>query len=219
MADYNSNYTGQEIDEAVGNAPLVLHLINSDQGWHIDAQYADVLSAITAGRIVFLCYPGDGGSPMYVYAGIQDVGADTEKITFMSGTISDEERILNWVAWYKDGNVSMYTIERDRNFWIGLTPTSPDFSGTTDDTGAEALNALQNGKNIWFDIDALGVVFPATMFALFDTNNDGIPDSVSCGAIVPYNVSGQDVLIKIVTSPDASQTYSTTIYPLTPMST
>ena len=217
MDDYNSNYTGQEIDEAVGNAPLVLHLIDGDQGLHIDAQYADVLSAIIAGRSVFLCYPGYGGSPMYVYAGIQDSGADTERITFMSGTSSDEERILNWVYWYKDENVSMYTIKRDKDFWIDLTPTAPDFSGTTGVTGGDAFNALQNGKNIVFAIDALGVIFPATMFALVDTNNDGIPDSVSCGAIVPYNVSGQDVLIKIVTSPDASLTYSTTIYPLTPM--
>lgn len=95
-------------------------------------------------------------------------------------------------------------------FVINLTPTALDYSGTMDKTPAEITEAVKRGDTIQFQIPSMGAeIFPQQLIESGD-------NAIVAGQIV-YNANGQDVLINIVTSPSSS-TYTTTIFPLTPMS-
>ena len=103
-------------------------------------------------------------------------------------------------------------------FIVTLTPTAQDFSGTMDKTVAEINTAWQAGKTIKFN-----VVLDASTTVLVD-----------CNAITVFDVEGyypkfssyviypeQYMLIYVScgdTQTGTDDTYSTTIYPLTPMS-
>lgn len=92
-------------------------------------------------------------------------------------------------------------------FVITCTPTAADYSGVMDKTPADIGGAISAGQKIMFDIPSLSASVEATQFV-----NGG----VAC-ANITYAISGQDVLIQIVTSASGA-TYSTKIFPLTPMS-
>jgi hypothetical protein len=93
------------------------------------------------------------------------------------------------------------------DFIVELTPTAQDFSGTMNKTPSEIRIAIDTRKRIMFSIPSMSASVEATQF---------IGRSVAC-ANITYNISGQDVLVQIVTS-DSDSTYSTKIFPLTPMS-
>ena len=92
-------------------------------------------------------------------------------------------------------------------FIVTLTPTAQDYSGTMDKTPSDIETARVNDMRIMFSIPSLGASVEATQF---------IGLSVAC-ANITYDISGQDVLIQIVTSA-SDATYSTKIFPLTHMS-
>ena len=92
-------------------------------------------------------------------------------------------------------------------FTVTLTPTAQDFSGTMDKLPGEIAAAFTQSYRIVLRIPSLNASAEATQF---------IGNSVAC-ANVTYDIGGQDVLIQIVTSASDS-TYSTKIFPLTPMS-
>ena len=116
-----------------------------------------------------------------------------EKIIFVRASIPDTGNF------YGEVNNGVFTVT--------LTPTAQDFSGTMDKTPAEIGAAISAGQRIMFDFPSLSASVEATQFV------SGI---VAC-ANITYDISGQDVLIQIVTSASDS-TYSTKIFPLTPMS-
>lgn len=95
----------------------------------------------------------------------------------------------------------------DKPFLVTLTPTAQDFSGTMDKDPSDINTAIANGMRIMFSIPSLSASVEATQF---------VGGSVAC-ANITYDIGGQDVLIQIVTSASDS-TYSTKIFPLTPMS-
>lgn len=92
------------------------------------------------------------------------------------------------------------------SYIITLTPTAQDFSGVMDKTPASIATAISFGMKIMFSIPSMSASVEATQF---------VGGNVAC-ANITYNISGQDVLVQIVTSASDS-TYSTKIFPLTPM--
>ena len=90
---------------------------------------------------------------------------------------------------------------------VELTPTAQDFSGTMNKTPSEIRNAISARKRIMFSIPSMSASVEATQF---------VGGSVAC-ANITYNIGGQDALIQIITS-SSDSTYTTTIFPLTPMS-
>lgn len=96
-------------------------------------------------------------------------------------------------------------------FVITLTPTNQDFSGTIDKTYEEIVAAVNSGVKIFFKFAS----------ALYPANEIIINASlITVGGtfLVFDNISTQSwYLIKIQTNPNY-QTYSTVLFPVTPMS-
>lgn len=113
-------------------------------------------------------------------------------------------RVVRVIAYGTDRALVQYLY--DEPFIVTLTPTAQDYSGTMDKTPAEIGGAISDGRRIMFDIPSMSASVEATQFV-------GV--SVAC-ANITYNISGQDVLVQIVTSASDS-TYSTKIFPLTLM--
>lgn len=95
-------------------------------------------------------------------------------------------------------------------FTVALTPTAQDFSGTVDKTPAEIYEAFIAKKKIQGYFSGIGSTLDFTVFK----KDNG---SVVCQSNFIYDVSGTPVLISILTS-TTDQSYSTQIFPLTPMS-
>lgn len=93
-----------------------------------------------------------------------------------------------------------------KTFAIILTPTAQDYSGIMDAQPSEIGDAFRAGKTVIGNIMGVSIVFTQLV------NN-----SASGLALVSSNqISGLgEAMIKIVTD-NSSQTYSVTIYPLTP---
>ena len=102
-------------------------------------------------------------------------------------------------------------IENTNIFYIHLNPTAQDMSGTMDETPAEILAAVSAGNRIYGEIVGLNGIVVFTQFL-------EIPDTgVSCVGQFLYNVGGQDMLVNVMTSA-TNQTYTTGLFPLTPLS-
>lgn len=119
--------------------------------------------------------------------------------------LADEKIIFRMADLPDTGN--FYGEINNGVFTVTLTPTAQDFSGTMDKSAGEISTAFNNGKRIVFRIPGLGASVEATQY---------ISGGVAC-ANITYDIGGQDVLIQIVTSA-SDATYSTKIFPLTPMS-
>lgn len=127
-----------------------------------------------------------------------------ERTYWETGDIVSADKLNNIEVGIMDTNTDL------RPYPVILIPTAADFSGTMDTTPQDLKEVYQAGLRIVFLVRGFGEIYP-TQFIVHDS-------SVSCFAfgIIPVDGVG-DVLIKIAT--DASDTiYSTTIYPLTPMS-
>lgn len=101
-------------------------------------------------------------------------------------------------------------------FVVTLTPTAQDYSGTMDKTVAEINAAYEAGKKIVFYLNTGAGAFE------FDCTYRGIGSSTypSFNAYL-LTSSPFDALVYMftgMTSDGTKDTYSTTIYPLTPMS-
>ena len=97
-------------------------------------------------------------------------------------------------------------------FIITCTPTNPDYSGTTDTTMADIVEAYNAGRDIWFYAPAFGLKSHAN---LFNFVNDSI--------ILPHAISVLDiddentVLCRFYVGTSGTL-YGVKMYPLTPMS-
>ena len=99
-------------------------------------------------------------------------------------------------------------------FVITLTPTAPDFSGTMDKTPLEIREAYDSNKKIVFCFAGGSSFYLANEFNPY---NNGNYDTISVRCIAPIYNSGVWILGRLETSGTA-QTYSTTLFSLTPMS-
>lgn len=107
-------------------------------------------------------------------------------------------------------------IENANNpFIVTLTPTAQDFSGTMDKTVAEIQAAYNSGKKIIFHMTALGIT--VDMPINYTDNNGSIYNDFGVYLIVPQ----MNVLVYAwteFTNDGTKNTYSTTLYAMTPMS-
>ena len=98
-------------------------------------------------------------------------------------------------------------------FVVTLTPTSDDYSGTMDHTVAEIYAAYQAGKRIVFRlVTGVGVYMEVDCTARY-------VDEFSYPSFNAYAIAAGDVLVYAYTSGSndgTKDTYSTTIYALTP---
>lgn len=118
--------------------------------------------------------------------------------------------VLNKASYAAGENWYLAATTADVDFVITLTPTAQDFSGTMDKIPSEIYEAFQAGLQIVFYIPSMGAKIIPQQF--LDNGS-----SVVCAGQIVYDVGGQNVLIHIATS-TSGQTYSTQIFPLTPMS-
>ena len=102
-------------------------------------------------------------------------------------------------------------------FVVTLTPTAQDFSGTMDKTVAEIYEAYQAGKKISFRMYS-----SATEYGESDLNYVGYDTNYSYPSFNGAALLGDmNILLYIytgITNNGTTQTYSTIIYPLTPLS-
>lgn len=99
-------------------------------------------------------------------------------------------------------------------FVITCTPTAQDFSGVMDKTPLEIREAYDSNKKIVFRLAVGNTYFLATEFNAY---NNGNYDTISVRGLMPIYSSGVWILAKVDTS-GSDQTYSTTLFSLTPMS-
>lgn len=102
-------------------------------------------------------------------------------------------------------------------FVVTLTPTGADLSGTMDKTGDDILQAYLSGRRIRFDVPSLSASTDAMMY---NTHYDigGDIDNVTASAFVVYDAGSGWINVLISSGVYDSNDYSTTIFPLTPMS-
>lgn len=118
-----------------------------------------------------------------------------------------------------DGNIS-YGPKFDKAedtgpFVVTLTPTEPDYSGVMDKTGDDILQAYFSGRRIRFVVQGFSAGADATMFNLLDDGAGGIA-GVIAGAFVVYD-AGSGWMNILITSGAYDNTYTTTIFQLTPI--
>ena len=105
---------------------------------------------------------------------------------------------------------------RHGKFYVTLTPTAEDYSGTMDYTVAEINAAYEAGMEIWANISAMGknLYIPLKM-----ASTDGeyqYPSFDFCA----YDISNDLMILAFTeyTNDGTKQTYSTSVYSLTPAS-
>ena len=101
-------------------------------------------------------------------------------------------------------------------FIVTLTPTSPDYSGTMDKTVSEINAAYEAGQEIWANISAQGknLYIPLKM-----ASTDGTIQYPSFDFCAYDATSNLMILAYTAYTDDGTkQTYSTTVYSLTPAS-
>lgn len=119
-----------------------------------------------------------------------------------SVTSADNGKVLSVVdgAWAAE----------DKKFVVTLTPTAPDYSGVMDKTCGELYNAYIAKKDIWFASSTF--VIPCTLFA---TNDSG---GIHMAAHAILDADNMMVVVETMAAEgDIVNTYTTTIYQLTPM--
>jgi len=101
-------------------------------------------------------------------------------------------------------------------FIVTLTPNSLDYSGTMDKTVAEINAAYEAGQDIWFKFVVGSDWTEYPLSRVGKLNNSEYP-SFNCNAL--YDEDNVLVMVYTGTTNDGTkQTYSTTIYSLTPAS-
>ena len=100
-------------------------------------------------------------------------------------------------------------------FVVNITPTEPDFSGTMDKTGDDIYQAYLSGRRIRFVVQGFSAGADATMFTLLDDGAGGI-DGVIASAFVAYDAGSGWMNILVFSGAYDSNTYTTTIFQLTP---
>lgn len=133
-------------------------------------------------------------------------GGGSGSLPAVTSADNGSELIVKNGAWTK----------QKKKFVVTLTPTSPDYSGTMDKTVAEINAAYEAGQEIWFKVAASGfdVLIPMSDCSV---SSDFTYPSFDCRMVdITTNV---EVCVRTsVTDDGTKQTYSTTIYSLTPAS-
>ena len=102
-------------------------------------------------------------------------------------------------------------------FIVTLTPTALDYSGTMDKTVAEINAAYEAGQEIWFKVLTSATTYVGVPVSFIGKSTSY--DYTNFGAeIVQYSTNMMIVAATGDTNDGTTQTYSTTVYSLTPAS-
>ncbi len=188
-----------------------------------NTSFSDVMSAINSGKVIL--YKSTASSP----EALPFCGYDNENIWFSGVVDVDGVKYIKLVT-FTGNNVNtsfipqmpivsdndegktlevsslgMWAVVDKRPLVVTLTPDSADYSGTMDATPSEIRDAYESGRTVIGYVNGMAAQFTFTQFSGY-----------SAWGMVMFTIQGVgDVLIKIATD-NSSQTYSTTIYTLTP---
>lgn len=206
--------------------PFVINItLNQEYTNVADKTYSEILSAFESGRELVCVRNGT----KHVISGIRGNGdftfsAKLEDTGYSTITITANNNISNIVHYFVPpasvdnkgkvlrGNSTGSFQPSDVDFTVTLTPTAQDLSGTMDKTPQEIFDAVDSGKRVVFSIPAFNAFVLPQQFLLEPTNV-----YVVAGQII-YTIDGVgDCIIHIATD-SVTETYHTSIYPLTPLS-
>lgn len=105
-------------------------------------------------------------------------------------------------------------------FIVNLTPTAQDFSGTMDKTVAEINAAYEAGRKIVFRVYSSATVFHEVEVTIVYKGSETYPSFNAYLIVIAASASFDGIVFAHTntTNNGAKNTYSTTIYHLTPMS-
>ena len=142
---------------------------------------------------------------------------ESVRLTFPDMEYDGTSKVI--AMFYDDDGVLGYHIYLIPNnkFVVTLTPTALDYSGTMDKTVAEINAAYEAGMEIWFKV-LTGATSYVEVPASFVGRNTSYGYSNFGAEIVQYGTNTMIVAVTGDTSDGTKQTYSTTVYALTPAS-
>ena len=192
-----------------------------------DKTYQEVVDAVNAGRTVI----GVRGTDVYAYSCKDIVHVNFTKISGNSLAVSRIALSNSDTAKAAGASLAPSTtsfddgcelivkggawVKQQKKFVVTLTPTAPDYSGTMDKTVAEINAAYEAGMEIWFKLEASGMGYLMEMAGI----GNGDPESTYPSFNVKFLAN--DTLLYVnsgYTNNGTKQTYSTSVYSLTPAS-
>ena len=201
-------------------------------GTNPDKTYAEIVAANNAGKVVICNWKVGQFNQVGVLVGISDSSAYFAHISSSSGF---SMRVINSNG--TNTKVSQYLLPsvsnsnngselivkngswaaQQKKFIVTLTPTALDYSGTMDKTVAEINAAYEAGQQIVFR-----VLTSATEHADFPLAFAAVIDPflyMNFGANFFYATANTLIVLETEATDDGTkQTYSTTVYSLTPAS-
>ena len=194
-----------------------------------DKTYQEVVDAVNAGRTVI----GVRGTDVYVYSCKDIVHVNFTKISGNSLAVSRIALSNSNTAKAAGASLAPSTtsfddgcelivkggawVKQQKKFVVTLTPTAPDYSGTMDKTVAEINAAYEAGQQIVFRTMIGGANYMDT-----DCTARYFEGGFTYPSFNGFILSGNDDALIFaftsVTDDGTKQTYSTTVYSLTPAS-
>lgn len=163
----------------------------------------------------------NGDFPVYLIP----VTGDSDGVSFQSMIFSLDSigmvgkvgcLILQPNGYFDPYTITLSTCDKGGKYIVTLTPTALDYSGTMDKTVAEIAAAYNAGQEIWFRIMMSSNAYVET--PLTYCLNDGIDYPGFGTQAIEFN-NGVLIVARIPSTNDGTtQTYSTTVYSLTPAS-
>ena len=206
-----------------------LFVVTANGTASVDKTYAEIVAAYEAGKSVYLVNSG----ATYILSNVDATAVDfvsitnggkpyTYRISSSNAKFSNIYVMLPGKVGASDNGSEMIVAngawtKQKKKFLVTLTPTSPDYSGTMDKTVAEINAAYEAGQEIVFR-----VMTSATYYMDVDCTARWFEGDFTYPSFNGYIVdTTQNVLLFAATSATndgTKQTYSTTVYALTPAS-
>lgn len=222
------------MESGIENGQTLVVTITQNGGVYVaDKTFSEITSAWSAGKTVIadasavgstgVLYLTKVGESSVIFSSAR--GVDTYTITMRSGGTINLTSKYNLYSKPSTGIPQTDLAQAVQNkldpFVVTLTPTAQDFSGTMDKTVAEINTAYEAGQKIVFRVYSSAALHSDVEVTIVFKNENYSYPSFNAYLIVFADSVGFDGIIFAHTgvSNDGTQnTYSTTIYPLTPMS-
>lgn len=191
--------------------------------------YQEIVDAVNAGRAVI----GVRGNDVYVYSGKDISNVNFTRILGKSLTIARIALSSSNTAQAAGASLAPTTTSTDngcelivksgawakqqKKFVVTLTPTAQDFSGTMDKTVSEITAAYEAGQEIVFKLQTAASSYIEVPVQLVGHNTTFTYPSFETSVVQCAN-NIQVFAYTGVTNDGTKQTYSTTVYSLTPAS-
>lgn len=214
------------------NELFVINRVTTGGVTTCDKSLDEIRAAIDAGKVCVVHY----GNNIYVY-----LGEYKGTIYFREGTVDSDFFILSFNTSNPAGSLTAKALlpaltnanrgkflqqSPTSNLWqmtdlspfiVTCTPTAQDYSGTMDKTVAEINAAYEAGQKLVFRVYMSATEYMDVDCTARYRTSDEYP-SFNGYAVITSPVTGIIYAFTGVTSVGTDNTYSTQIYPLTPMS-